>query len=82
MDPDDPLDNDVIGLTLHWNIKTGDEKVDLLPTKPNPIFDYDRHVMCSYTFHGKFYMVGGKFDAWIVLPIRIEHQSWSPELLK
>ena len=61
MDSDDPLDNDVIGLTLNWNIKTGAEKVDLLPTKPNPIFDYDRHMMCSYTFHGKFYMVGGKF---------------------
>ena len=61
MDSDDPLDKNVIGLRLNWNIKTGDEKVDLLPTQPNPIFLYDRHLMCSYTFHGKFYMVGGKF---------------------
>ena len=60
MDSDDPLDNNVIGLRLTWNFKTGDEKVDLLPTQPNPIFLYDRHLMCSYTFHGKFYMVGGK----------------------
>ena len=61
MDSDDPLDNNVIGLRLNWNIKTADEKVDLLPTQPNPIFLYDRHLMCSYTFQGKFYMVGGKF---------------------
>ena len=61
MDSDDPLDNNVIGLRLNWNIKTSDEKVDLLPTQPNPIFLYDRHLMCSFTFHGKFYMVGGKF---------------------
>ena len=61
MDSDDPLDNNVIGLRLNWNIKTADEKVDLLPTQPNPIFLYDRHLMCSFTFHGKFYMVGGKF---------------------
>ena len=60
MDSDDPLDNNVIGLRLTWNFKTGDEKVDLLSTQPNPIFLYDRHLMCSYTFHGKFYMVGGK----------------------
>ena len=60
MDSDDPLDNNVIGLRLTWNFKTGDEKVELLPTQPNPIFLYDRHLMCSYTFHGKFYMVGGK----------------------
>ena len=54
MDSDDPLDNNVIGLRLTWNFKTGDEKVDLLPTQPNPIFLFDRHLMCSYTFHGKF----------------------------
>ena len=62
MDSDDPLDNNVIGLRLTWNFKTGDEKVDLLSTQPNPIFLYDRHLMCSYTFHGKFYMVGGKIS--------------------
>ena len=70
MDSDDPLDNNVIGLRLTWNFKTGDEKVDLLSTQPNPIFLYDRHLMCSYTFHGKFYMVGGKIKKILRLKLR------------